>query len=227
MEIHQIIRILLRRWYVIVIPVILAAIFTMPDLIADNAAASGGFRTVMRYTAGQTLDAIPNRDGDYQDVWLASELTVNAFTDWVRTYSFAEEVASIAAENGLDVDPAALAIAADNERSIGQIFIDWSNPEELATLADAAIEALRFRNQAYFPQLGDAPAQVEILDDPRISPLPAPLPNRFRPLLQLGLVVFAAFGLVFVIEYLDPLLHDKNELRQLGIRVVSTIPREK
>ncbi len=226
MELNLIIRILLRRWYLIVIPIIIGAVFTVPDLISDNAAASGGFRTVMRYTAGQSLEAIPNRDGDYQDVWLASELTVNAFTEWIRTYSFAQEVALIAAENGFEVDPAVLAIAADNERSIGQIFIDWSNQEELAIIADAAIEVLRNKNQNYFPQLGDAPAQVEILDAPRISPLPAPLPDRFRPLIQFALVILAAVALAFLVEYLDPMLHDKDELRQMGIRIVSTIPRE-
>jgi len=226
MELYVILRVLLRRWYLIVIPTVIVAVFTVPDLLGDNPATSGGFTTVMRYTAGQELDAIPDRQGDYQDVWLASELTVNAFTEWVRTYSFAEEVALIAAERGLNVDPAALNIAADNERSIGQIFISWGDEAELRTIADAAIAVLRTRNQAYFPQLGDAPAQVEVLDDVRISPVPPSLPNRFRPLLQLALGFAAGIGLAFAFEYLDPVLRDRYDLETTGMQIIGTIPRK-
>jgi capsular polysaccharide biosynthesis protein len=220
MELIYILRVLLRRWYLIAIPVIIVAVFVVPDLI-DTAPASG-FTTTVRYTAAQQLEAIPNRDGDYQDVWLASELTVNAFTDWVRTGRFAEAVAE---ETGLDINPGALRIGADNERSIGQIFITWPDEAELATIANAVITVLQTRSQDFFPQLGDAPAQVTLLDQPHIAPAPPPLTDRFGPLVRLALAGLVGLGLAFLTEYLDPRLYYRDELESTGLTVIATIPR--
>lgn len=226
MELMQIVRVLLRRWWIAAIPVVIVAVFVAPDLLASPTGQSGGFTTIVRYTAAQELDAIPNRDGDFQDVWLASELTVNAFTEWVRTNRFAEEVAAEATAQGLEIDAAALNIAADNARSIGQVFLSWPDADELVTIADAAFTVLTTRNHEYFPQLGGQPANVELLDEPRIAPAPPPITDRFEPLLRLGLAVLAGLGLAFLVEYLDPTLRSRDELEALGLRVVATVPRE-
>ncbi|GAB4525368.1 MAG: hypothetical protein OHK0046_41140 [Anaerolineae bacterium] len=226
MELLLIVRVLVRRWYLILIPAVIAAVFTVPDLLADSPATNGGFTTVVRYTAAQELDAIPNRDGDYQDVWLASELTVNAFTEWVRTTRFTQEVAAEAAALGLEMDANQLVTAADNERSIGQLYLSWpGTEEELRTITEAALVVLRERNQAYFPQLGDVPADVVVLDEPRISAAPPSLPNRFRPLIQLALAVLGGVGLAFLVEYLDPTLRTSDELERAGLPIVARIPR--
>ena len=225
MELMLILRVLLRRWYLVFIPTAIIAVVVAPDVFNQDPAVSGGYTTTIRYTAAQVLEAIPNRDGDYQDVWLASELTVNAFTDWVRTGKFAEEVALVTREANLDIDPATLSIAADNERSIGQIFINWGNEAELATIATAVITVLQTRNQDYFPQLGNTSAQVTLLDEPRITPAPVSLPNRFAPLLKLALGVLTGIGLAFLVEYLDATLRTREELESLGVPVIASIPR--
>jgi capsular polysaccharide biosynthesis protein len=225
MELTLILRVLLRRWYLVLIPVVIVAVVVVPDILDEGPAVSGGYTTTVRYTAAQELDAIPNRDGDYQDVWLASELTVNAFTEWVRTSRFAQEVAGIARESGLEIDPGALSIAADNERSIGQIFINWDDEGELLTIAQAVITVLQTRSQVYFPQLGDVPAQVTLLDEPRISPAPVSLPNRFAPFIKLALGVLAGIGVAFLVEYLDPTLRTREELQALGLPVIAGIPK--
>jgi capsular polysaccharide biosynthesis protein len=225
MELWLIFKVLLRRWYLVLIPTVIVAIVTVPDIIDNEPSGAGGFSTVIRYTAAQQLDAIPNRDGDYQDVWLASELTVNALTEWVRTNRFAEAVAEQAAEQGVEIDSAALVIAADNERSIGQIFINWPDADELRTIAAMTVIVLEVRSQDAFPQLGGEPAQVEALDDPVVNPVPPTLPNRLRPLIQLALGVIAGVGLAFLVEYLDPTLRERNELERTGLTVVGTIPR--
>jgi capsular polysaccharide biosynthesis protein len=225
MELILILRVLLRRWYLALIPVVIVAVVVMPDILDEDPAVSGGFTTTVRYTAAQELDAIPNRDGDYQDVWLASELTVNAFTEWVRTSRFAQEVTGIVRDSGLEIDPDALSIAADNERSIGQIFINWGDEAELLTIAEAVITVLQTRSQAYFPQLGDVPAQVTLLDEPHTSPAPVSLPNRFAPFIKLTLAILAGVGLAFLVEYLDPTLRTREELQALGLPVIAGIPK--
>ncbi len=228
MELILILRVLRRRWYLVLIPVAVVVVvaFTLPALLRDdNAAVSGGFSSVIRYTAAQELYAIPGRDGDFQDVWLASELTVNAFTEWVRTSRFAEEVAQEAAAAGVQINPEALAIAADNQRSIGQVFINWPDAAELEVITVAVLGVLASRNQAYFPQLGGVPAQVQVLDAPRITAAPPSLPNRLRPLIQVALALVAGVGLAFLVDYLDPTLRYRDELEQLGLTVTATIPR--
>jgi capsular polysaccharide biosynthesis protein len=224
MELMLIIRVLLRRWWLVLLPVVVAAVFVVPDFLRNRSAVSGGFTTVVRYTASQVLDN-PDRKGDYQDIWLASELAVNALTDWVKTNSFAAEVAQKAADQGLKIDPDALAITSDNERSVGQVFITWNDEAQLKVIAQAAIGVLETRTQAYFPQLGDQPAQVRMLDAPQIAPAPPPIVDRFAPFIRIGLALLAGMGLAFLAEYLDPTLRRREEVEALGLTIVATIPK--
>lgn len=227
MELMLIVRVLLRRWWVILIPTLITAAIVVPEFLANRTAASGGFSTVIRYSAAQDLDAIRRREGDYQDVWLASELTVNALTTWVTTTTFRREVTALLASDGLFIDPLALSISADNERSIGQIELRWPDAEELEAIARAVTRVLQSRSQDYFPQLGSAPAQVTPLDDPVISAAPPPIVNRFAPFLRVGLGLLAGVMLAFLVEYLDPTVRDRSEIEAAGITVIATIPREK
>lgn len=225
MELMLVLRVLLRRWYMVLIPVIIAAAISLPALLNNEQPAAGGFSTVIRYTAAQVLSAIPERDGDFQDVWLASELTVNAFTEWIRSSRFAEEVNQILAAQGLDINTAGR-YAANNERSVGQIFIGWEDAAQLEQIASAALEVLQTRSADYFPQLGNTPAQVEILDTPVITASAPPLTNRLRPLLQIGVALIAGIGLAFLVEYLDPTLRRREQIESLNLPVLVSIPRE-
>jgi capsular polysaccharide biosynthesis protein len=225
MEILLFLRVLLRRWYLVFIPVVIVGAVTARDLLGSTPAVSGGFVTVVRYTAAQDLGAIEGRDGDFQDVWLASELTVNAFTDWIESSEFAEEVNGFLAQRGLEVDTTGR-FNTDNERSVGVIEIRWEDAAQLEQIANAAIEVLQTRSGDYFPQLGGTPAQVELLDDPVISPSPAPITNRLRPLIALGVAMLAGIVLAFLAEYFDPVLRRQEQVEALRMPVVGSIPRE-
>jgi capsular polysaccharide biosynthesis protein len=224
MELMLLWRMLLRRWWIILLPVAVAAVIVVPGLLDDQPAA-GGFSTQFSYTAAQVLEAIPNRDGDFQDVWLASELTVNAFTDWVRSDTFRDEIVAVTAADGLEIDPTVIGIAADNDRSTGQIFLSGPDAGQLELIAAAAIEVLQTRSAQVFPQLGDQPAQVTLLDRPQIAPAPPPLPNRFAPFIRLGLALAAGLGLALLVEYLDPTLRRREDVTALGVPVIGAIPR--
>lgn len=223
----QVIRVLLRRWYMVVIPLVIVAVVAVPALLAaPPSALPPMYTTVIRYTAAQVLDAIPNRDGDFQDVWLASELTVNAFTEWVRSSSFAEEVRAALPE-GVAAALSGGNFASDNERSIGQVFITWNNAEQLEQIAQAAQTVLQTRTSVYFPQLGDVPARVEILDTPQIVTLPAPITRRLEPLIQVALALVVGIGLAFLVEYLDPFVYRREQLDTLNLTVLASVPRHR
>ena len=223
MELIVFLRVLLRRWYLVLIPVLIVAVVTVPDLLQGSPATSGGYTTAIRYTAAQELD-VPGRDGDYQDIWLASELTVNALTEWVRSGLFKQDVADLAARQGVEVDPSALAVASDNERSIGVLYLSWPDRAELDVIVDAAIEVLHTRPQAYFPQLENEPARVTLLDEPVLNPAPPPLTNRFAPFIRLGLGLLVGVGLAFLAEYFDNTLRRRDDVEKLGMPVVASIP---
>ncbi len=222
----MILRVLLRRWWLVAIPVVVAAALVLPDFLNGQPAVSGGYSATFRYSAAQVLEAIPNRDGDYQDVWLASEYTVNAMTDWVRSSSFADEITRLAAAQGVTVDAAALGVAADNRRSVGQITLSYPDADGLETILAAAMDVLKTRAQDYFPQLGQQPALVTFLDSPRVAAAPPPVANRLAPFIRLGIGLLAGIGLAFLAEYLDPNLRRREQVEALGLPVIASIPRE-
>lgn len=226
MELMLIFRVLLRRWWLIMIPVAVAAVVAVPQLLQQETnVAAGGFATTFKYSAAQQL-ILSGRDGDYQDVWLASEYVVNAFTDWIKSSTFRAELATLLDE---DIDLSQLGIATDNGLSpdgIGQVQMSYPDAAILAQIAAAAIEVLQTRSQAYFPHLGGEPAQVTLVDAPVIVPNSPSLPNRFAPLLQLGVAFIAGIALAVLAEYLDPTLRRREELEAQGFTVLATVPEK-
>lgn len=225
MELMLIWRVLVRRWWMVVIPVVVAAIFVIPQWLMDRSATSGGFSVTLRYTAAQSASNVSPRDGDYQDVWLASELAVNALTDWVRSGTFKDEIQTALGTSDA-VDIGGLGIAADNKRSVGQLIMSYPDESGLRTITQVAMDVLRTRAQAYFPQFGNQPAEVTFLDLPQFAAAPPQLTNRFAPLIRLGMGLLGGVLLAFLWEYLDPFVYRREQVEAMGLTVVATIPRK-
>jgi capsular polysaccharide biosynthesis protein len=227
MDLMLFIRVLLRRWWLVLIPIAITGALALQAYLTPTPASAGGYNTTFRYSAAQNLEAIPRSEGDYQDIWLSSELVVNALTDWITSSSFADEAAALLNQRGTQITAAALVgrFAADNERSVGVVSISWANADELAQIADAAIEVLSNRNAVYFAQLGGTPATVTLLDAPSVNAAPPPLVDRFGPLLRVGIGALAGVGLAILAHVLDPLLRRRDEVEALGLSVISSIPK--
>lgn len=224
MELRTVMRVLLRRWWLIAIPAMIVAAFVVPDIL-NREQAGGGYTTTIHYSAAQQPEAMPPRDGDYQDIWLASEYTVNALTSWALTESFRAEITKQVNEQEASFNPALLGIAADNQRSIGQLAFSYPDAGTLAIIVNAAAEVLKTQNRAYFPQMGSAPADVTILDTPVIVAASPPLANRFEPFIRLGLGLIAGIGLAVLAHYLDPYVRSREDLETVGLSVIATLPR--
>src|SRR5687768_1716219 len=85
MELRQLWKIALRRWWLIAIPSLAA--FAYAAFLYTRTAPSGGYSTAMRFTAAEPPveeEATGYEDSSYYP-WLASEYVVNALTDWVST----------------------------------------------------------------------------------------------------------------------------------------------
>lgn len=217
---------MIRRWgWLALIPVAITTAVALPGLLSRGP-ASGGFSMSLTYSASQQFEAIPRTEGDYQDIWLSSELTVNAFTEWIRGSRFRDEVAAAAERAGSPIDVAALGLAADNARSVGRIDMSYPTQAGMAAAGAAAIEVLGTRSADYFAQLGGQPAQVTILGQTPATAAPPPLGDRFTPLLRIGIGVVAGLLLMAAAYYLDPLLRGRAELAEAGLRMLGTIPRQ-
>jgi len=221
LELRSILSIFLARWWLVVIPMIIAAIFAAPDFL-NRTAVSGGFSAQISYTAFHNMEAIPRETGDYQDLWLSSELVVNAFTDWVRSSSFKAEITRVVGDT---VDINLLNIQADNARSVGQIFLSYPDGATLNRVIEAAISVLETTSANYFPQLGGAAPAVRVLNFNEAAASAPSLPNRFAPFLKVGLGLLAGLGLATLAYYLDPFVRRRSELEELGLPVLATLSK--
>jgi capsular polysaccharide biosynthesis protein len=218
----RVIRAYSRWWWLILIPVVIVSLVAVPTLLQNEQAGAGGYQTSFQYTAAQSVSNVSPREGDYQDVWLASEFVVNAFTDWVRSSSFRAEIAERLPER---VSLGSLNIAADNNRSVGVVYMSYPDADGLEQITGIALDVLQTENADYFPHLGDTPAEVNILDAPQIVAAPPPLTNRFAPILQIGVALAFGIGLATLAIYLDPTLRYVDELERDGFQVLATVPR--
>ncbi len=230
MELRALWRVVYRRWWLILLPSLVALAYAAYGYI--KAPPGGGFSTRVRFTAAESPAEVSHKLG-YEDSryypWLTSEYVVNALTDWVRTSSFAEEVSAELSAQGIEIPAGAIqaSIAADNERSVMELTLGWGNPDELKAMADAATVVLQERSMDYFPQFGPGGATVVRLDTPVAVPVPPPLSARLDPVIRFGLGVAAGIALAFLIEYLDPTLRGRAGVEGLGLRVLAEIPPHK
>jgi hypothetical protein len=218
MELMAVLGVLRRRWWLVLLPVVIAGVLAGRSLLSARG-EGGQYSTSFRYTAMQVMN-LPQRDGDYQDVWLASEFVVNAFTEWVRSSTFRAELQNLLP----DVDLGPLGVSADKARSVGVVFLSYPDEKTLQQIADAAVTVLETRSDAYFPQLGEDAAQFALLDMPVIAAAPPALPNRFGPLLQIGVALIGGLALAFLVEYLDVRIRSRSELESQGWTVLGRIP---
>ncbi len=228
MELYTLWRIVWRRWWLVAIPTLVAAGFALVRYQAPQPVYTVG----MRFTAAQApdLEAMPDATDPYEDThyvpWLASEYLVNALAHWVQTTSFAEAVSAQLAAQGVEIDPAALAFASDNQRSVMGVYINWHDRAQLQQIAEAAAAVLQAQSADYFPQTAAGPVTVTRLDRIAVGEVPPSLVARVQPLLPVAVGLAAGLALAFLVAYLDPTIYTPDELDALDIDVLAAIPRK-
>jgi capsular polysaccharide biosynthesis protein len=182
----------------------------------------------MRFTASQIPGSSATNFQDQSYIpWLASEYVVNNLASWMKTESFAREITdNLKAQSKLfDVNALRGSIAADSARSIMMLAISWPNADDLKLIAQAAIDVLQHRSQAYFPQFGTTGVVVTPMDAIDIAPQPAALSSRLAPLVRLLIGLVAGLALAFLAEYLDPTIRSRDDASALELPVIAEIPR--
>ena len=217
-------KILLRRWWLVVVPVLVVAAYT----VATYAPPGPVYQVVMRFAAG-TKPAGLSEDYDRYYTWLTSEYIANGLADAAEGDAFAQAVASRLAEQGLEFKPGDIQprIVTDNAQSILVVYLTWPDAERITSVAEAITAELTTNGAAYFPQLEDIEPAVRPLDVPSPVPLVPGLRTQLMgPATKIGLAFVVGVSLALLWHYLDPTVREAAELEDLGMDVLAEIPRK-
>lgn len=229
MELSNVLDMLRRRWWIIALPAIVAFLILIPSFL-EALNPPTAYSVAMRFTAASPSDAAL-ADATYEDSayvpWLASEYVVVNFPQWVTSDSFAREVSTELAAQGLEISAEDVrpAFVADSARSYLVVYVGWDDEAEIMAIANAAVNVLQTKNQAYFPQFAATPAQVIAWDDVRVNAVVPSIATRLNPFIRLVFSLAAGIALVAALEYFDDTVRNADEVQGLGMAVVGNIPQ--
>ncbi|MFQ5611578.1 MAG: hypothetical protein ACE5H9_05540 [Anaerolineae bacterium] len=190
------------------------------------------YSTSMRFTVGvrpQEIEGEFNYDSYY--AWLSSEYLADDFSAIVSSQAFAQDVNTHLAEMGSSLSVPSGVISgvtiAEKEHRILRVNVTWDDPGELADLSQAIITAIEQDGPRYFSPLGTPGALIKIIDQPSPpAPNPPSLTQRLDLPVRLLLALAAGIALVFLLDYLDTSVRNREEVETLGIPVLAEIPRK-
>ncbi|MGC9522190.1 MAG: hypothetical protein ACP5HG_09985, partial [Anaerolineae bacterium] len=151
MELRDITKILIRWWWLGMIPVlvviIVLAISYQPPVMP--------YQVVLRFTAGGEPADRLSPDYDRYYAWLASEYVANGLADLAVTSRFAADVAERLSRDGLEVAPQAIqaSIRTDNAQSVMVLYVTWPTAAEAVAIAQAVGDELLEKSPNYYPQM--------------------------------------------------------------------------
>jgi capsular polysaccharide biosynthesis protein len=222
MELRLIIKILVRRWWLVIVPPALVGVIT---LITYQAPATA-YATTLRFAVGYPPETNTTSLYDRKyPAWLASEYIAGGLSDWAKTGDFAQAVADDAgASAGLTAAEVAGSITSDHLRSIVVLYLNGGEADKLKAIGTSAIKVLQTRNGQVFPQNGDG-ASVTALDSVSIGAAPPSLRNRLDIPIRLALGLAFGVALAFIAHYFDPRVRDRAEVEAIGLSIIGEIPK--
>lgn len=224
MELRTYWKILIRRWWLVVAPVAVVAVYVAVSYAPPGTA----YQVVMRFTAG-TKPAGLSEDYDRYYSWLTSEYIANGLADAADGNIFAQAVASRLAGAGHEIKPEEIQprIVTDNAQSILVVYLTWPDAEQSVAVAEAIVAEMTTNGAAYFPQLEGIEPAVRLQDTPTPVPLPPGLRAQLMgPAIKIGLALIVGVALTLLWHYLDPTVREIAELEELGLTVLAEIPRK-
>src|SRR5512136_2402744 len=137
MEILTYWRIIMRRWWLAVLPALAVALYSLLTYHAPSPV----YTTGMRFTVGYPPETAGTYLYDkYYPAWLASEYIAGGMRDWAATGDYSAAVDDELGKRGVSLGRSvAGAFASDHQRSVVMLYITWNDPDQLKSIAEAAI----------------------------------------------------------------------------------------
>jgi len=216
-------RILLRRWWLVFLPVLpivaITWLTTRPTPVT--------YVVTLSFAVGlppePLREQVYNYDRHYN--WLASEYVTQGFSLIVGKGVFADNVAKRLAQRDVVLPSLAGAIRSEYRSSVLVIYVSWPHPEQAAQIAQAVVDELNENYEAYWPQLKGSTASPVRLMDP-IVPMPAsaPLRDQFDLPMRVAFGLLAGATLALLWHYFDPIIRGRREIERMGLTVIGEIP---
>lgn len=227
MELKFYLRILLRRWPIILILPLVVAIFGLIEL----ATRTPEYGATARLSVVRSPDApIPN-EYQYDEYYnyLASEFAIDDLVEIVQGSVFAESVAARMTEAGNPATGGEVqgALSASREHRIISLNVTSPEAQRATDIATASLNELQENAIAYLSNQDEPmPIIARPIDVPAGA---APDTDRARLIVMLGVIVALGFGvlLALLVDYLDDRLFDEDSAEYaMDYPLLTTMPRE-
>ena len=170
MELRTYWKVLTRRWWLVVAPVLVV----LAQTVVTYRPPTMTYQVVMRFAAGTQAVGL-SEDYDRYYPWVTSEYIAKNLADVAETGVFAQAVASRLAKTGHQVPPGTIqsAIVTDSAKSIFVVYLTWPDADQIIAVAEAITAELTENGAAYFPQLKGV--------EPATRPVDVPTPVQLFP----------------------------------------------
>ncbi|MEZ4734245.1 MAG: hypothetical protein R3E79_44700 [Caldilineaceae bacterium] len=228
MELYEYWQILRRRWWLPFLLTLAVALISLVQLRPWQTPPPL-YTATLRMLVGvrPAADAnVTTYDPTYF-AWQTSEYLVDDFTEVVRSDLFARNVSQRLADQGIPIPPGLIQGSSNTGRQhrILTLSLTWPNQQELTAMTTAIVAELEDNAAFYFRQLATESALVTLLDEPQIETVAPALRQRLEFPLRIGLAFIAGILLVFLLDYLDTSIRNRQAVEQLGLTVLGEIPR--
>ncbi len=228
MELRDYWRIVRRRWWIPVALTLLVAGISAAQLRpwqTTPPSYSASLRLLISVLPATQSDASLYDPRYY--AWLTSEYLVDDFTEVVGSELFAQAINRRLVLQGIAIHPGLIqgSAATGKQHRMIRLSLVWGDPDQLTAIAAAAVAELTENTPVYFQQLGTPDVQVTLIDSPSVSPVGVGIRQRLEWPLRVILALIAGVGLLFVLDYLDTSVRRSDELEEIGLPVMGTIPK--
>ena len=223
MELIRYWKIVYKRWWLLVALLLTVGIVS---LVTYDWSPPKVYTTTFRFNVG--MEPVPPPDADYVynslDVWRTSEYLMDDLATAVRSADYARRVADRLGEEGVHL---AGHFGAATEYRALLVSVTWGDGEQLARIANAAIEVLCQETAELVGPLGQSQPILRLIDPPVVVPIGRSLSDKLDLPIRLGLALVAGIAGAFLLDYLDTSVRDLGEVEAMGIDVLGQIPRSK
>lgn len=227
MELRQYWAIIRRWWWIPVLTVLLTALLTLVTQRPWQARPAA-YTTSLSFSVGVQPQNPDNGEEAYYTA-LASEYLIDDLAEVVRGSEFATAVSQRLQAQGITVPPGALqgSTEAGKLHRILNVGITWGNPDELSAIGDAVAATLKEEAATFMPRLFAQNGAAYLINRGAVGQIGPGLREKLELPLRLLLGLAAGIALAFLADYLDDRVRGREDIEQLGLRVVGEIPRRK
>lgn len=228
MELREYARVIWRYLWLIVTLVVVVGVGSW----IFRAQPAPQYTASVRFTIGVSAPPATQVQG-YDPIltsYQASEYIRDDFVEIIQSDSFADDVNAVLTKmgvSGITVNKGNISAAVEKQRRLMSMAVTWSNPEQAAKIAEAAVKNLSENNAKYFAQLGAVGATVAVIDKPVVSMVGASLREQLDIPIRVLIALLAGIALAFILDYLDNSVRDARDAESLGLRVIGEIPKAK